>query len=197
MERQKRLLVVVGMPGAGKSTFCKFAKELGFSIVSFGSIVREEVKKRGLKVTKENLARISLWFHSGREKLLAERLAERIERSRKRLFVVDGARCPEEIEVLKDRFGEANVLLVAVVLPKRLRYRRLLERKRFDTKSLAAIEERDRREVGYGLTKLITHANYKISNACSLAEFKEKVKEIIKKIMKRWGVTSVPSRSHR
>ncbi len=194
---QKRLLVVVGMPGAGKSTFCRLARELGFSIASFGTIVREEVRRRGLRFTKENLARISLWFHSGREKLLAKRLADRIERSRKKFFVVDGARSPEEIEVLKQRFGEANVLLVAVVLPKRLRYQRLLKRKRFDTKSLAAIEERDRREAGYGLLELITHANYRVSNACSIREFKRKVKNVIEKAMKRWNDTRVQTRSRR
>ncbi len=183
---EKLLLVITGMPGAGKTTLAKIAKKLGFRVFSFGSIIRREVKRRGLKMTRENIEKISLWFHQkDRDKTLAKLLAKEIERSRNKLIVVDGSRSPGEIEVLKRHFGKDSVILLAVTASKRLRYKRMLERKRLDTRSVEVIKARDERELGYGLGELIKMADYKIKNDSTIEKLEEKFKKTLGKIARR------------
>ena len=50
----KRIIAIVGMPGAGKTEAAEYLATYGIPFVRFGEITEEEVKKRGLKLTPEN-----------------------------------------------------------------------------------------------------------------------------------------------
>src|SRR6185312_2911384 len=52
--QQKKALVFVGMPGAGKSVCVEYLKEKGLPSSYFGGITLEELKKRGLEVNEAN-----------------------------------------------------------------------------------------------------------------------------------------------
>src|SRR5438445_8560629 len=52
---EKTLVVLVGMPGAGKSLASSVAKQFGMPVFVSGDIIRLEAKKRGLEPTRTNL----------------------------------------------------------------------------------------------------------------------------------------------
>ena len=49
-----KLLVLVGMPGAGKSTCVEYLEEKNVPSVYFGGVTIDEVKSRGLEVNEAN-----------------------------------------------------------------------------------------------------------------------------------------------
>lgn len=54
----KRVVGIVGMPGSGKSVADGVAKEMGFSVVVMGDVIREETAKRGLNPTPKNVGEV-------------------------------------------------------------------------------------------------------------------------------------------
>src|SRR5947209_15554784 len=51
--RRVKVVCVTGMPGCGKDELLGVARDLGFSIVRMGDVVREEATRRGLPITDE------------------------------------------------------------------------------------------------------------------------------------------------
>src|SRR5215510_14224191 len=49
-----RTLALVGMPGAGKTLCAKHLEERGYYQIRFGSIIVDEVIRRGLEVNPDN-----------------------------------------------------------------------------------------------------------------------------------------------
>jgi len=170
-KHRKSLLLIVGMPGSGKSTAAQAAKALGFRVFSFGDIVREEVRRRGLKENEENVEKVANWFHSGREYLLAHRLEKKLHKIHtvKPFYVIEGARSPKQLKELKEHF---NVKILAVVLPQRIRWARQLARGRADIRITEDARERDARESRYGIEKLLARADWRISSNCNEKEFR-------------------------
>ena len=58
--KDKLLIGLAGMPGAGKSVVVNVAKANGYGVVVMGNIVREEAARRGLKSNPQNLGKIML-----------------------------------------------------------------------------------------------------------------------------------------
>lgn len=50
----KKIIAIVGMPGAGKTEAAEYLSRKGIPFVRFGEITEEEVKKRDLPLTTEN-----------------------------------------------------------------------------------------------------------------------------------------------
>src|SRR2546428_11049302 len=94
------VVCVTGMPGCGKEEVLVAAKDLGFSIVRMGDVVREEALRRGLTITD---AAVGGMAHAEREShgfgIWAERTLPRIHGER---VVVDGLRRSEERRVGKE-----------------------------------------------------------------------------------------------
>ena len=69
------LIVIVGMPGSGKTFAGEILKKrFNAKVVETGDIIREEIKRRGAKYTPETDKKFRDWFHSGREHLVIKRL---------------------------------------------------------------------------------------------------------------------------
>ena len=83
-----KVICVTGMPGCGKEEVLVVAKDLGFSVVRMGDVVREEAKRRGLPITD---AAVGGMAHTEREAhgfgIWAERTLPRIHGER---VVVEG-----------------------------------------------------------------------------------------------------------
>ncbi|RLE65251.1 MAG: dephospho-CoA kinase, partial [Thermoprotei archaeon] len=118
-DRKKKVILVTGMPGSGKSIVYDVAKKLGFGTVSMGDVVREEVKKRGLKPTRENMSRVAKelrkkeGMHAIAIRILDEVL--RLLSSGIDLVVVDGIRGYEEVEYLRGNLDTHAKLLILTV----------------------------------------------------------------------------------
>lgn len=159
----KLIVCLTGMPGAGKSTIASGLKEKGFEIINMGDAVREEAQKRNLEPTGENLGRLMLEL---RKKdgpgAVAQLIQNKIENSPSNVIVIDGIRSDSEIEVLK-KTGKVKLLSIHASTDTRFDF--LKQRGRSDDpNNRANFNERDKREIGVGISTSIALADESISN---------------------------------
>jgi dephospho-CoA kinase len=167
--KRRKIIAIVGMPGAGKAIVSKAASSHGIPVLVCGDVVREETKKRGLAPTPENTGKIML---SIREEdgpaVVAKRLIPKIASSGAPLVVVEGVRSMAEVEELRRNH---TVVIVAVHASPKTRYERLVARGRSDDpKSWEEFTERDGRELGVGIGNVIALAQEMLVNEKSFEE---------------------------
>jgi len=183
--KEKNVVGVAGMPGAGKATVKEMVQKMGYSMVVMGDEIREETKRRELKPTPENIGMVMLKL---REKegpyVVAKRCIPKIEKAKGKVVIVDGIRSPDEVKEFKRSFP--NFTLIAIHSSPKTRYRRLFQRKRSDDpKSWETFMERDLRELNVGLGKAIATADYMIVNEGTKTQLKRRVREVLKSVV--WG----------
>ncbi|MCC6805569.1 MAG: AAA family ATPase [Anaerolineae bacterium] len=150
MEQGKtsRALALVGMPGAGKSLCARHLEAQGFFQYRFGSIVVDEVSRRGLPLNPENERIVREEFRSNEGMDAIARRALPILRQaleRYSCIVIDGLYSWSEYKTLRAELtGELTV--VAVVSERALRYARLARRQERPLSSAEA-ERRDYQEI--------------------------------------------------
>jgi len=183
---QKKLIVIVGLPGSGKSTAADFIKKKFNSVIFHsGDIIREEIKRRGLKYTPKTDAFVANWFHrSGREKLLVRRIWEKIKKSNKKLIVIEGLRSYDQLRYL-EKITMARPVVIAIMASFNVRLERELKRKRFGKdESLSYLKLRERLEKSHGIERLIRKADYKIDNSkLSIKQTNVKISKTVKEIL--------------
>jgi len=182
----KVIIGLAGMPGAGKSVVVNVAKLSGYDIVVMGDVVREETTKRYVKPTPENLGKIMLELRQREgQSVISKRCIPKIENARRGRVIVDGIRSLSEVEEFKRHFPKFT--LIAIHSSPETRFKRLYHRRRSDDpKSWKIFRERDMRELNVGLGEAIAMAEYMIVNEERLETVKEKVKEILRKVEKKW-----------
>ncbi len=183
-----RVIAFVGLPLSGKSTASAVAKDMGIPVVCMGDVVREEAEKRGLKINDENLARIAeeLRKKEGMD-AIAKRCIPIIREKGKDIgvVVVDGIRGIDEVNRFKKEFGD-DFILINIEAPIELRFKRALERRRGDdVRTIEELMERDRRELSWNMKRAMEIANITIENKSSLKEFREKVRDILDRLIRR------------
>ena len=180
--RGKTLVVLVGMPGAGKSLASTVAKRLGVPVFVSGDVIRMEAKKRGLDPTRTNLGRLMLEIRRSEGMgAVARRVLPLIEAAVSPVIVYEGARNMEEIEELRKYY---TVLTVAIHASPASRYRRLLRRKRRDQpKSWKQFLERDERELKVGLGRVIALADRMIENENTKDQLRRQTGRVLKKVL--------------
>ena len=151
------------MPGSGKSTIVSALKARGLEALNLGDGVRAEAKRRNLEPTGDNLGKLMLEL---REKngpgAIAELLTEPIKNSQSKVIIIDGVRSTAEIEVLKNA---GSVKLLSIEASADTRYKFLSSRGRSDDPTTREkFEERDKREIGVGISESIAIADETISN---------------------------------
>lgn len=170
------------MPGAGKSTIAAGLKSKGFDVYNMGDAVRAEAKRRNLEPSGKNLGKLMLEL---REKngpgVVAELTKPQIINSNSNVVIIDGIRSNHEIEVFK-KIGTVKLLLIEATPDTRFNF--LNERGRSDDpKSRETFDERDKREIGVGLSDSIASADKTISNS-NLS--KEELIEAAHKTIQSW-----------
>ncbi len=175
-----RVVCVTGMPGCGKEEVLAVAKDLGFSIVRMGDVVREEAQRRGLPIID---AAVGGMAQAEREAhgfgVWAERTLLRIHGER---VVVDGLRGRAELEVFRKAFGDA-LMVVAVHASPKTRHERMLRRKRLDDAlTIEAVQARDLRELSWGLGDVIATADIMLVNEASLDEFRRQARAALERL---------------
>ena len=179
---RKTVIVIVGMPGAGKSLASSVMKTRKVPVFVSGDIVRTEARRRNLKFTRKNLGELMLRLR--REEgmgAVAKRLIPMVEKAENRFVVYEGARSVEEVDELRRRF---DVITIAIHASSQARYRRLLRRGRSDRpRGWSDFVERDNRELGVGISKLIALADRTIENEDTKADLKRRTKRLLKTIL--------------
>jgi dephospho-CoA kinase len=125
-----RALALVGMPGAGKSVCAEYLQERGFFKFRFGSIVVNEVARRGWLLTPEHerIIREEFRLHEGMDAIAKRALPIlRQALTEHATIIIDGLYSFSEYKTLRRELG-AELIVVAVVSARRLRYARLSSR---------------------------------------------------------------------
>ena len=185
MDRDVKILAVVGMSGSGKSVAVDYLTDLGVPKVYFGGMILKEMERRGIERTAESEKnfREQIRREEGNDWVVRQVIEETnnlINAGQKRI-VLDGVYSYTEYKILKKEFpGELTFL--AVVVPKKLRYKRVGERKvrPFDREEII---ERDRSEIE-NLEKggPIAAADYYVLNDGSIDEMKQDIDEVLKEV---------------
>ena len=189
------IVVVVGLPGSGKSTAAQLLKEDGFDVLEIGDIWRELLRKAKIprndpKATRE-FTRMLRVKHG--KDVYAKYLYKKIKGSRKRLVLM-GLRSTYEMDYLKKRLK--NMYVIAITSPFNTRYRRIRTRgKPEDPRTVEDfrwLETREKRgfmkeksEEKHGVMVLIKNADYVISNTSSVGELEADLDDVIGKIGKK------------
>ncbi|RLM68673.1 AAA family ATPase [Halorubrum sp. Atlit-26R] len=174
----------VGLPGSGKGEAANVAEAAGIPVVVMGDVVRAECRRRGLDPAKHHGRMAGTLREEEGDDAIAARTLPRIreaaaESERDETVLVDGLRSTVELERFREAFGD-DFTLVAIRAPFELRAERLGERGRDDSDAdMAALRERDEREVELGLGETLELADVEIDNTDSLAAFRERVRAVL------------------
>lgn len=183
----KRIIIcLVGESGAGKGTIAFSLKEIGYTVLSLSSEVRDLAKEKGLK----NASRTELQIlannarKSGGANFFAQRLISNPSFAKANHLVIDGIRHPSEIKIIRSQAtSSTKVIILAVTASVKTRYQRILKRQDpSDPLSFEQFLKNDLREKGSRKSKFsqqnkacIKMADVEIKNEGNLQELKTKL----------------------
>ncbi len=178
-EKSKTVIVVVGMPGAGKSLASSVAAKRGLPVFVSGDIIRAEAKRKKLSPTRRNLGRLMLKIREEEGMgAVAKRLVPLIDKIDKTQFVYEGARSVEEIEELNKKY---HIFTIAIHASPKSRFRRLQKRRRSDRpRNWTEFLERDNRELRVGVGKLIAIADRVVENEDTKNDLKRRTGRLLR-----------------
>ena len=179
----RKVVAVVGMPGAGKSEVARVFEECGFSRVRFGDITDGELKKRRLELTEANERYVRELLReeygmAAYARLNLNRIGSALKQSD---VVIDGLYSWEEYLFLKDYYG-GNFRLVAVYSSPETRYTRLSQRRnrRLTVEEAASRDRAEIENVNKGGP--IAMADFTVINESSLENLRNEVNKVISKL---------------
>ncbi|MHA1154971.1 MAG: AAA family ATPase [Candidatus Heimdallarchaeota archaeon] len=180
-------LAVTGAQGSGKSVFTNIAKDK-YNIPTYrlGNIIIKECKKRGLEINGRNMGKMSsVLRYEGGKQVIASKAISAIQKDlekKPKLLIIDGIRSYEELSYFREKLND--VRLVAIMTSLKKRKQRVENRKRIDLGTLGDFEEREQRELAFGLGDVITKADYFILNEnINKEEFVKQIESLLKRIL--------------
>ena len=181
--QMNHLVAIVGMCGSGKSKVTEIFLKKGWNCIYLGGVTMSELEKNNLPLNEENerVVREQLRRELGPAAFaikLENSIRDSVEKSN---TVLDGLYSWQEYTKLKEIFG-ANLIVVAIVTNRFIRYNRLSNRK---VRPLTAVdaEKRDYAEIEY-LYKggPIAIADYYIDNNSDEASLTNQIVEFLRGI---------------
>ena len=171
------------MPGAGKGVFRRTVQRMGYPVVTMGDEVREEVKRRNLKPTPENLGKTMLNLRELEgPAAIAKRCIPKLKKATGKIVFIDGIRSLVEVDEFKKHFP--NFILIAIHTAPKTRYQRLFRRRRSDDPTdWETFMERDLRELGIGMGAVISIADQVIVNKGTLPQLRQKILQVLKEVL--------------
>ena len=186
-KKEVKLVAFVGMSGSGKSVAVDYMTEKGWPKVYFGGMILKEMERRGIERTAESEKefREMIREKEGNDWVVRQVIDEvhRLIEAGQKQIVLDGVYSWTEYKILRREFPEpGQITFVAIVVPKKLRYKRVAERieRPFN---LQEIRDRDKSEIE-NLEKggPIAAADYYILNDGSVAEMHERLAKVLTEI---------------
>ncbi|MDH5386780.1 MAG: AAA family ATPase, partial [Candidatus Aminicenantes bacterium] len=174
-----RLIGLTGTNGSGKGEVASFFVKKGYAYHSLSDIIREELRKQGQTITRDNLIRMGNLM---REQFSPDILARLVMKKVKGNAVIDSIRNPKEVEFLKNQVG---FILISVDAPVEIRYERVKKRGREESASTLQefmakeAEEMTAKERGQQLQVCMKMADYTIQNDGTLQDLHKKLEEFL------------------
>jgi dephospho-CoA kinase len=178
-----KLVVVTGMPGAGKSEVADTFRNANVPVIVMGDVIREEVRKRGLEPDPTNTKKVMLELRDENGPgAVAMQCVNDLKQTTAELVVVEGCRSVAEIQVFDD-YAE-KVITVCVHASPATRFKRLRERGRDDDPSdWSVFRERDIREISVGLGGVIALSDIMLVNEGTVDELHELSQNVVKRFL--------------
>jgi len=179
MNKQVRLIGLTGTNGAGKGEAASFFVKNGYAYLSLSDLIREELRKKNLEITRDNLIRMG---NTMRQNATPEILARLAAKKIKGNTVIDSIRNPREVAFLKTL---ENFILLAIDAPAEIRFERV--RKRGRNESASNLEEflaKEKEEMGteenlQQILACMDMADHTIFNDGTLADLQEKLEKFL------------------
>lgn len=169
---------LTGLPGSGKSTAAKLFSRGGFKVYEISGIIKAEMRRRRIAINPMGIeAFVNKEKKEHGEDVFALMMGRMLENAKGKILVV-GFRSIAEFEAV-ERLAGARLPLIALYTPERTRFKRVSGRKVFPIKNMAEFMMRERSNLDMGIGALIRRADYVVSNAGSLKDFKESIGELI------------------
>jgi len=179
------VVAVVGMPGCGKGELSALVKAAGIPVFSMGDMIRDEVEARNLEGDPHVFGRVAQElrdeFGYG---VLASRLAPYIESSLvdSQMVLIEGMRGVDERDIFLEHWPD-SLRVIAVVVEADIRFNRISARGRAEDGDRAAFNERDRRELSWGVGELIAGADWSLDNSGDLETFNNLSEQWLKALL--------------
>ena len=195
---------VTGLPGSGKSIISRIAKKENIHTISMGDVIRKEAelnncstaqaavnlrKKYGNNVVADrcvkhiqNNAKNHRFKKKTQVKKIQNKNKNKAPRKYKKIeqdvYIIEGIRSPYEVKYFKKFFK--NFKVIAIHSNPESRFNRLKRRKRSDDSTdFKKFQERDRRELKFGIGNVISLADYMLINEGPIQIFKNNVRALI------------------
>ena len=180
------IIGITGTLGAGKSTVIDFLKEQGFNHYSVRVFLTQELEKRGLPNTRDNLVALGNELRQTYSPgYIVEQLYEQASKDGKDC-IIESIRNVGEIEALQKK---GPFRLLAIDADPRVRYERIAQRQHStDAISFEKFMEDEQREMfstdpfKQNLSRCIELADFTLTNNGTLDDFKNEVQKLYVKI---------------
>lgn len=177
---KRRLLLITGMAGSGKTTVSNMLIEKGYRVFKMGDVIRNELRMRNLPPTLENLGRMAedIRKHGG-DAAVAQKCVPLIIGEPNNKVALDGVRSLDEVYAFEEAF---EIVLITVHASPKTRFERLRNRGRSDDPvDMKSFRIRDHRELGFGMGDAIALSNYVIVNENGFDDLEIEVIKLLKR----------------
>ncbi|MGC8587106.1 MAG: AAA family ATPase [Candidatus Micrarchaeia archaeon] len=174
------IICITGMPGSGKSVTADILGKMGFKIIEMGDLIREEMKRNGIKVTNENMRNFAIDIRKrGGNDIVAKLTAKKIKNLRNRgKIAIVGVRNADELSYFRRIFK--RFATVEIYAPAKSRYERLEGRgRKDDPKNYNEFKFREKKEGKLGIASAIMSTDYVVLNTGSIADLKKSLKLLV------------------
>ena len=181
------IIAVTGLRGAGKSLVKEVGEEFGIPSLEMSDAVLDAMERIGVKRDGEmGSVDIRDFAKMMRERfgpdVFARKTIEKLLEQGYQTVIVSGVRGMYEIETFRKH---GRVVIIAVVADKQLRFKRTVARNRqHDPKTYEEFILADEKDKGFGVDEVIENADYVIENNGTIAEAKEKVRSVLRTIVR-------------
>lgn len=182
------IIGLTGKNGSGKGEVAKLLTSSGFIYYSLSDVLRDELKKQGKEVTRENLIEIGNRLRTeGGPSVLADRVLARLDPEKN--YVVDSIRHPAEAKALKRR---ADFSLLNISAPQKVRFERVKARGRendpqiFDEFSkIEKIEDKSDDPNKQQMNQTILLSDFEVVNDSTLEALHERMRGLLRDLGKK------------
>ncbi|MEI8003759.1 MAG: AAA family ATPase [Methanothrix sp.] len=186
-----KIIGFVGLPGSGKGEASQIARQHGLAVVVMGDVIRQEAARQCLEPTDQNLGRIGNALRTAEgPDAVAKITFERALATGKDVVVVDGLRSAKEADFFRAHADEFHLIEVCAPAKDRLKWlaargrpddpgKTISSGREPDSLAAAALEQRECREMGWGMCEAMKVADMKLRNDGSLEVFRTDVKRLL------------------